>query len=154
MLESTRPSVMPAGSNQTTRKLTRPRRLWRLRWAGPRSMRRRAPVAAMLLALLAQLPALASAQGAGGIDTGDTAGLLTSTALVLLVSIPGLALFCGELVGEKSVIAALLQTFAVTALVTVLWFDVGYSLAFSSNASGSLAAFVGGLSKAFFSGVA
>src|SRR5690606_12814500 len=86
-------------------------------------------------------------------DTGDTAWLLTSTALVLMMTIPGLALFYGGMVRKKNVLATLLQTFAVTALVTVLWFSFGYSLAFSSNASPGLDTFIGGLGKAFFSGI-
>ena len=87
------------------------------------------------------------------IDTGDTAWLLTSTALVLMMTIPGLALFYGGLVRKKNVLATLLQTFTVTALVTVLWFSLGYSLAFSGNSSTGLDAFIGGLGKAFFSGI-
>src|SRR5680860_1208431 len=87
------------------------------------------------------------------IDSGDTAWLLTSTALVLMMTIPGLALFYGGLVRKKNVLATLLQTFTVTALVTVLWFAFGYSMAFSSNANPGLNAFVGGMSKAFFEGI-
>ena len=87
------------------------------------------------------------------IDTGDTAWILTSTALVLMMTIPGLALFYGGLVRKKNVLATLLQTFTVTALVTVLWFSLGYSLAFSGNSSTGLDAFIGGLGKAFFSGI-
>src|SRR5680860_541581 len=87
------------------------------------------------------------------IDSGDTAWLLTSTALVLMMTIPGLALFYGGLVRKKNVLATLLQTFTVTALVSVLWFAFGYSLAFSSNANDGLNAFIGGMSKAFFEGV-
>ncbi len=95
----------------------------------------------------------AMAQGANGLDTGDTAWTLTSTALVLLMTVPGLALFYGGLVRKKNVLATLLQTFAVTALVSVLWFVVGYSLAFSPNPDAGMNAFVGGLSKAFFAGI-
>src|SRR5690554_6288185 len=97
--------------------------------------------------------ALAGAQGAAGLDSGDTAWILTSTALVLLMTLPGLALFYGGLVRKKNVLATLLQTFSVATLVTVLWFVCGYSLAFSANASSGLNAFVGGLGKAFFAGV-
>ena len=98
------------------------------------------------------LTGLATAQEAT-LDTGDTAWLLTSTALVLMMSIPGLALFYGGLVRKKNVLGTLLQTFAVTALVSVIWFAFGYSLAFTSNDSAGLNGFIGGLSKAFFSGI-
>ena len=111
-----------------------------------RRVRSTVTVGAVLLA------SAASAQGAT-IDSGDTAWLLTSTALVLMMTIPGLALFYGGLVRKKNVLATLLQTFTVTALVSVLWFAFGYSLAFSSNANDGLNAFIGGMSKAFFEGV-
>ncbi|HEX7001458.1 MAG TPA: ammonium transporter [Trueperaceae bacterium] len=99
------------------------------------------------------MASVASAQGAGGLDTGDTAWTLTSTALVLLMTVPGLALFYGGLVRKKNVLATLLQTFAVTSLMSVLWFVVGYSLAFSPNPDSGVNAFVGGLGKAFFAGI-
>ena len=119
-----------------------------------RSRRRRRPLGFPIAAvLLAQLLMVATAQEGASIDSGDTAWLLTSTALVLLMSIPGLALFYAGLVRKKNVLATLLQTFAVTALVSVLWFAFGYSLAFSSNANAGLDTFVGGLGKAFFQGV-
>ena len=65
------------------------------------------------------------------IDTGDTAWMLTSTALVLMMTIPGLALFYGGMVRKKNVLATVMQSFAVTCLVTVLWMVIGYSLAFT-----------------------
>jgi len=64
------------------------------------------------------------------INSGDTAWMLTSTALVLLMTIPGLALFYGGMVRKKNVLATLMQSFAITCLVTVLWVIVGYSIAF------------------------
>ena len=64
------------------------------------------------------------------ISSGDTAWMLTSTALVLLMTIPGLALFYGGMVRKKNVLATLMQSFAITCLVTVLWVIIGYSLAF------------------------
>ena len=64
------------------------------------------------------------------INSGDTAWMLTSTALVLLMTIPGLALFYGGMVRKKNVLATLMQSFAITCLVTILWMVVGYSLAF------------------------
>ena len=71
------------------------------------------------------------------IDSGDTAWLLASTALVMLMVIPGLALYYGGLVETKNVLATITQTFSITCLVTVLWFSFGYSLAFApTTASG------------------
>ena len=67
------------------------------------------------------------------IDTGDTAWLLVATALVLMMNIPGLALFYAGMVRKKNVLATAVQAFAVAALVTVLWFMVGYSLAFTDG---------------------
>src|SRR5690606_21089452 len=82
------------------------------------------------------------------LDTGNTAWMLTATALVLLMTIPGLALFYGGMVRKKNVLATVMQSFAVCCLMSVLWFVIGYSLAFSEGT-----AFVGGLSKAFFAGI-
>ncbi|HQT81481.1 MAG: ammonia channel protein [Ferrovum sp. 37-45-19] len=64
------------------------------------------------------------------INSGDTAWMLTSTALVLFMTIPGLALFYGGMVRKKNVLATLMQSFAITCLITVLWVVIGYSLAF------------------------
>ncbi|MSO85507.1 MAG: ammonium transporter [Rhodospirillales bacterium] len=85
------------------------------------------------------------------LDTGDTAWMLSATALVLLMTIPGLALFYGGMVRKKNVLAMMMQCFAVTCLTTVLWVVAGYSLAFADG--GSLNAYIGGLSKAFLAGV-
>ena len=85
------------------------------------------------------------------IGTGDTAWLLVATALVLMMNIPGLALFYAGMVRKKNVLATAVQAFAVTALVTVLWFMVGYSLAFTDG--GALNGFVGSLSRAFGAGL-
>lgn len=67
------------------------------------------------------------------IDTGDTAWMLTSTALVLMMTIPGLALFYGGMVRKKNVLATMAQSFAATALITVLWMIIGYSIAFTDG---------------------
>ncbi|MEX1108196.1 MAG: ammonium transporter [Dongiaceae bacterium] len=77
------------------------------------------------------------------IDSGDTAWLLTATALVLMMTLPGLALFYGGMVRRKNVLATAAQSFATCCLVTVLWMVGGYSLAFSDG--GALNEFVGGL---------
>jgi Amt family ammonium transporter len=89
----------------------------------------------------ALVPAVA-APTLGGVNTGDTAWMLTSTALVLMMTIPGLALFYGGMVRKMNVLATVMQSFAVTCLVTVLWTVVGYSLAFTEGSP-----FVGGLSR-------
>jgi Amt family ammonium transporter len=85
------------------------------------------------------------------IDTGDTAWLLVATALVLMMNIPGLALFYAGMVRKKNVLATAVQAFAVAALVTVLWFVIGYSLAFTNG--GDLNGFIGSLSRAFGRGL-
>jgi Amt family ammonium transporter len=81
----------------------------------------------------------------------DTAWLMTATALVLFMTLPGLALFYSGLVRGKNSLSILVQCFAITALVSVLWFAVGYSLAFGHG--GSANAFIGGLDRALFSGL-
>jgi Amt family ammonium transporter len=83
------------------------------------------------------------------INSGDTAWMLTSTALVLMMTIPGLALFYGGMVRKKNVLATLMQSFAITCLVTVLWWAVGYSLAFTPGSG----PYIGGLKHAFMNGV-
>ena len=79
---------------------------------------------------------------------GDTAWMLTSTALVLFMTIPGLALFYGGLVRTKNVLSVLMQCFTITCMVSLLWLLMGYSLAFADGNG-----FIGGLSKAMFAGV-
>ncbi|HEY2677369.1 MAG TPA: ammonium transporter [Steroidobacteraceae bacterium] len=82
------------------------------------------------------------------INAGDTAWMLTSTALVLMMSIPGLALFYGGMVRKKNVLATLMQTFAIVCVVTILWWVIGYSWAFTPGGK-----FLGGSSRAFFNGM-
>ncbi|WP_245422302.1 ammonium transporter [Alsobacter soli] len=84
-------------------------------------------------------------------NKGDTAWMLVSTALVLMMSIPGLALFYGGLVRTKNMLAVLTQVFAIVSIVALLWVFYGYSLAFTNG--GGLNDFVGGFSKAFLKGV-
>jgi ammonium transporter, Amt family len=84
-------------------------------------------------------------------DTGDTAWLITATALVLFMTLPGLALFYAGLVRSKNVLSILIQCFAITCVVSLLWLACGYSLAFTDG--GSAQAFIGSLDKAFLSGV-
>jgi Amt family ammonium transporter len=86
------------------------------------------------------------------LNSGDTAWMLTSTAIVLLMTIPGLALFYGGMVRKKNVLTIVMQAFAITCLITLIWFLAGYSLAFTDG--GSLNSYIGGLSKALLKGVA
>ena len=102
------------------------------------------------LALLAG-PALAQDAAAPKLDTGNTAWMLTSTALVLMMTIPGLALFYGGMVRKKNVLATVMQSFAITCLVTILWFVVGYSIAFTDG--GPTQAWLGGFGKLFHNGI-
>ncbi len=85
------------------------------------------------------------------LDKGDTAWLLTSTALVLFMTLPGLALFYGGLVRAKNVLSVLMQCFAITCIVTIMWVLFGYSLAFSDG--GAMNDWIGGTSNFFLSGV-
>jgi ammonium transporter, Amt family len=79
-------------------------------------------------------------------DTGDTAWVLTATALVLMMTLPGLALFYGGLVRSKNFLSVLIQCGAITAIVSVLWIVIGYSLAFAPSESGV----IGGISSIMF----
>ncbi len=94
-------------------------------------------------------PAAAATTAADAkIDTGDTAWMLTSTALVLMMTIPGLALFYAGMVRKKNILATLMQSFAICALVTVLWFVVGYSLAFTNGNQ-----YIGDFSRVLLKGI-
>nr|WP_240624027.1 ammonium transporter [Ahniella affigens] len=108
-----------------------------------------------MFALLA-LPSLAYADDPV-LNTGDTAWMIVATALVLLMTIPGLALFYAGMVRAKNVLSVLMQCFAITALITVLWVLYGYSLVFdgSEMVKGqiTLASFIGGLDKAMLAGL-
>jgi ammonium transporter, Amt family len=99
------------------------------------------------------LPVLAQAAAAAPPvpNKGDTAWMLIATALVLLMTIPGLALFYGGLVRTKNMLSMLTQVFAIVCIVSLIWVTFGYSMAFTSG--GSLNDFVGGFSKAFLRGI-
>jgi Amt family ammonium transporter len=107
-----------------------------------------------LMSLCCALPALAGAPAgpalmdAKVINSGDTSWMLVSTALVLFMTIPGLALFYGGMVRKKNVLATLMQSFAITALVTVLWVVVGYSLSFTVGNP-----YIGDLSRVLLDGM-
>lgn len=85
------------------------------------------------------------------INGADTAWVMISTALVLFMTLPGLALFYGGLVRTKNVLSILMQCFAITSIMSILWLVAGYSLAFSDG--GSMNAFIGGFDKVLFAGV-
>ncbi len=96
---------------------------------------------------LAAMPAMA--QEAPTVNTGDAAWMLTSTALVLMMTIPGVALFYAGMVRKKNVLATMMQSFFITALVTVLWMVAGYSIAFGEGG-----AYFGDFSRVMLSGIA
>ena len=106
----------------------------------------------MLPVLLVALPALADDAGPPKLDTGDTAWMLVSTALVLMMTVPGLALFYAGMVRKKNVLATLMQSFAITCIVTIVWTVAGYSLAFT-NGTGGAALYVGDLSRFLLWGI-
>ncbi|UHQ23554.1 ammonium transporter [Lysobacter sp. 5GHs7-4] len=116
-----------------------------------RSLRTLASGALPLAALLAPLAARAQEAVAAAepvVDKGDVAWMLTSTLLVLLMTVPGLALFYGGLVRSKNVLSVLMQVLAVFSLIVLLWVAYGYSLAFGGGG-----AFIGGFDKLFLAGV-
>jgi len=114
---------------------------------------RLAPWAAAAMALMMTVQAVAqeaapAAAAPPKIDSGDTAWMLASVALVLLMTIPGLALFYGGMVRKKNVLDTVMQSFAITALVTVLWAVINYSTAFRAGTP-----FLGGFDRAFLQGI-
>jgi ammonium transporter, Amt family len=118
-------------------------------------MMKRLPILAFLAGLApamsawaADAPTAPTLISVDKISAGDTAWMLTSTALVLMMSIPGLALFYGGMVRKKNVLATLMQTFAIVCVVTVTWWLIGYSWAFTPGSG-----FLGGFSRALFNGM-
>ena len=111
----------------------------------------------IVILLMCGVPGLAIAQETATADSGDTAWMLTATALVLFMTIPGLALFYGGLVRVQNVLSVLMQCFALTGLITIIWVVCGYSLAFDTVGMEAgkitLTSFVGGLSKMFLRGI-
>jgi Amt family ammonium transporter len=116
------------------------------------------PVVLLAGAVLAQTTAPgtntapAAAEATSKIDTGDTAWMLTSTALVLMMTVPGLALFYAGMVRKKNILATLMQAFAICCLVTIVWMVAGYSLTFT-NGTGVTAPFIGDMSRFFLNGI-
>ncbi len=114
--------------------------------------------AAGLGALLSLVtPGLAMAADEVVLNSGDTAWMLTATALVLFMTIPGLALFYGGMVRSKNILSVMMQCFAITGLISILWVIYGYSLAFDTTGMEqgvvNFNSFVGGFGKAFLSGL-
>ncbi len=111
----------------------------------------------IVILLMCGVPGLAMAQETTAPDSGDTAWMLTSTALVLFMTIPGLALFYGGLVRVQNVLSVLMQCFALTGLITIVWVICGYSLAFNTTGMVAgeitLTSFVGGLGTMFLRGI-
>ena len=103
---------------------------------------------AFLLLLFILIPSLALAEEAPVLNSGDTAWMLTATALVLFMTIPGLALFYAGMVRSKNILSVLMQCFAITSLMTILWTLYAYSIAFGGDGP-----YWGGLSKMFLAGV-
>jgi Amt family ammonium transporter len=104
---------------------------------------------AQTLLLVLLLPGLTFA--ADGLDSGDTAWMLTSTALVLFMTLPGLALFYSGLVGNRNVLSVMMQCFAIACAASLLWVIVGYTLTFGEGSL--LGGLTGGLGQMFLSGV-
>src|SRR6202789_1574970 len=116
-------------------------------------------LSALLFALLLALPALAddaappaapaAAAGPPKLDSGDTAWMLTSTALVLLMTVPGLALFYAGMVRKKNVLATMMQSFTICCIVTMVWTIAGYSVAFTTGNE-----YMGDFSRFMLNGIA
>lgn len=121
---------------------------------------RYAAILFMLFTLVPALPAQEIAEetitGAPALDSGNTAWILTSSLLVLLMSIPGIALFYGGLVRQKNVLSVIMQTLFIVGVVSILWIAFGYSWAFDTSFAESgnpLACVIGGFDKAFLHGI-
>ena len=106
------------------------------------------PLASVVGAALSGISSGAWADDAPKIDTGDTAWMLTSTALVLMMTIPGLALFYAGMVRKKNVLSTMMQSFAICSLITIVWTIAGYSLAFGNGGT-----YIGDLSRLFLGGI-
>ncbi|MDE2412877.1 MAG: ammonium transporter, partial [Sphingomonadales bacterium] len=101
----------------------------------------------------ALIKAPTTAQMATMVNKGDTAWMLVSAALVLMMSVPALALFYGGLVRTKNMLSVLMQVFMIVSIAGLAWVGWGYTMAFTSGGDSALAPFVGGFSKAFLKGV-
>ncbi len=115
------------------------------------------PVAAATTAAAAVTTALIQnptvEQMAGMVNKGDTSWMLISSALVLMMSVPALALFYGGLVRTKNMLSVLMQVFMIVSVAALVWVCWGYTMAFTSGGTSALAPFIGGFSKAGLAGV-
>ena len=111
----------------------------------------RGRLAAMVTLVLAGVISTTAVQAAETVNGADTAWILTSTALVLFMTLPGLAMFYGGLVRANNVLSVLMHCFSIACVASILWLVVGYSLAFGDG--GSVNAFIGGFGKMFLAGV-
>jgi Amt family ammonium transporter len=105
-------------------------------------------LSALAIALLAAAPAFAD-DAPPKLDSGDTAWMLASTALVLLMTIPGLALFYAGMVRKKNILATMMQSFTICCIVTIVWMVAGYSIAFTTGNP-----FMGDFSRVMLHGIA
>ena len=106
-----------------------------------------------LTACMFACPALAQEAAAPVADKGDTTWMLISAILVMMMTLPGLALFYGGLVRSKNVLSVMMQVLTIFSIISILWIAFGYSLAFTGPETRALTPYIGGLSKAFLSGV-
>ena len=109
--------------------------------------------AALPLSVLLAAPAFAQAGAKPALNTGDTAWMLTATALVLMMTVPGLALFYAGMVRSKNVLSVMMHCFAIASLATILWVIYGYSWAFTAADNGAVNQVWGGMSRWFLRGV-
>src|SRR5476649_1150469 len=121
------------------------------------TLRQFAGLGALLSLVLPGLALAADPVPAPVLNSGDTSWMLTSTALVLFMTIPGLALFYGGMVRSKNILSVMMQCFAITGLISILWVIYGYSIAFDTTGMEAnvvnFNSFFGSLSKAFLAGI-
>ena len=121
------------------------------------TLRKFAGLGALLSVVMPGLAMAADEVAAPVLNSGDTAWMLTATALVLFMTIPGLALFYGGMVRSKNILSVMMQCFAITGLISILWVIYGYSIAFDTTGMEqgvtNFNTFIGGFSKVFLNGV-
>ena len=121
------------------------------------TLRKFAGLGALLSVVMPGLAMAADEVAAPVLNSGDTAWMLTATALVLFMTIPGLALFYGGMVRSKNILSVMMQCFAITGLISILWVIYGYSIAFDTTGMEqgvtNFNSFIGGFSKIFLNGV-
>ena len=121
------------------------------------TLRKIAGLGALLSAVMPGLAMAADEVAAPVLNSGDTAWMLTATALVLFMTIPGLALFYGGMVRSKNLLSVMMQCFAITGLISILWVAYGYSITFDTTGMEAgvvnFNSFIGGFGKAFLAGI-